>query len=283
MLKIKDLQKTYNHFSLQCSMEVQPGRITGLIGQNGAGKSTTFKAVLGLIPYEQGEITLLGQPLASFSAADKAQLGVVLSDAGFSGYFTVSDLIPILQTTYLDFDKPYFLQQLRRFDLPLDKQIKTFSTGMRAKLKVVIAVSHRAKFLILDEPTAGLDIVARDDLLSLLREYMEQDERRAILISSHISSDLETLCDDIYMIHDGKIILHEDTDVLLGSYALLKMDRAQYDALDKRYLLYTVREPYGVFCLTAHKQFYLENYPGMLIENGSIDSIITTIVKGENV
>ena len=117
------------------------------------------------------------------------------------------------------------------------KKIKEFSTGMKAKLKVLVAISHHAKLLILDEPTAGLDVIARDELLELLREFMEKEEDRAILISSHISSDLETLCDDLYMIHDGKIILHEDTDVLLGDYALLKLDDTQYHTLDKQYLL----------------------------------------------
>lgn len=138
---------------------------------------------------------------------------------------------------YEKFDKYFFLEQVKKYNLPLNKKIKEFSTGMKAKLKVLVAISHHAKLLILDEPTAGLDVIARDELLELLREFMEKEEDRAILISSHISSDLETLCDDLYMIHDGKIILHEDTDVLLGDYALLKLDDTQYHTLDKQYLL----------------------------------------------
>ena len=152
---------------------------------------------------------------------------------------------------------------------------------MKAKLKVLVAISHHAKLLILDEPTAGLDVIARDELLELLREFMEKDEDRAILISSHISSDLETLCDDLYMIHDGKIILHEDTDVLLGDYALLKLDDTQYHTLDNQYLLRSKKEPFGYSCLTDQKQYYIENYPNITIEKGTIDAVITMMIRGE--
>jgi ABC-2 type transport system ATP-binding protein len=162
-----------------------------------------------------------------------------------------------------------------------NKQIKEFSTGMKAKLKTLVAISHNAKLLILDEPTAGLDVVARDELLGLLREFMEADAERSILISSHISSDLEGLCDDIYMIHDGKIILHEDTDVLLSDYALLKVNDVQYGKLDKQYILRTMKQGYGYSCLTNQKQYYMENYPQVAIEKGSIDETITMMVRDE--
>lgn len=220
MLKIEHLKKNYGNFSLDCSLEVKEGCVTGLIGQNGAGKSTTFKAILGLISTDSGKIRILGKDLQNFTPEDKEQLGVVLSDSGFSGYLTIHDIIPILKNMYRKFDEKFFTEQVRRFQLPLDKQIKEFSTGMKAKLKVLVAVSHRAKLLIMDEPTAGLDVIARDELLEMLREFMEKDESLSILISSHISSDLESLCDDLYMIHQGRIILHEDTDVLLSDYAL---------------------------------------------------------------
>ena len=128
---------------------------------------------------------------------------------------------------------------------------------------------------------AGLDVVARDELLEMLREFMEKDEERSILISSHISSDLETLCDDLYMIHVGKIILHEDTDVLLSDYGLLKADREQYAGLDKEYILRRKKESYGYSCLTNQKQYYVENYPGIVIEKGNIDEVITMMIRGE--
>lgn len=280
MLKIEHLKKNYDKFSLDCSLELMPGCVTGLIGQNGAGKSTTFKAILGLISTDGGNITILGKDTKDFTAKDKENLGVVLSDSGFSGYLKIKDIIPILQNMYSKFDKPFFIEQVQRFQLPMDKQIKEFSTGMKAKLKVLVAISHNAKLLILDEPTAGLDVIARDELLEMLREFLEKDEERSILISSHISGDLESLCDDLYMIHDGRIILHEDTDVLLSDYALLKVDADQYDKLDKQFILRSKKEIYGYSCLTNQKQYYIENYPKIAIEKGTIDEVITMMIRG---
>ena len=203
MLKISHLQKHYRGFSLDCSMEVQPGMITGLIGRNGSGKSTTFKALLGLIHPDGGEIEVFGKKAEELRPEDKQKLGVVFADSGFS-----------------------------------------------------------------------LDVIARDEVLNMLREYMEENESSSILISSHISSDLESLCDDFYMIHAGKIILHEDTDVLLSDYAVLKVAEEEYEKLDQQYLIKIRKEAYGYRCLTNQKQFYMENYPDVVIENGKIDDLV---------
>ncbi len=283
MVKIENLRKSYGRFSLDCSMEILPGRVTGLIGANGAGKSTTFKAVLGLISPEAGNISIFGKNIRDFDAADRQKIGVVLSDSGFSGYLSAKDLIPVMENIYDSFDKDFFVSQAEKFALPLNKKIKEFSTGMKAKLKVLSAISHDAKLLVLDEPTAGLDVVARDELLELLRNFMERDDERSILISSHISSDLESICDDIYMIDDGKIIMHEDTDVLLDEYALLKLSKEQYERIDKQYILSRKKESYGYSCLTNQKRYYMENYPRIAVEKGNIDNVITMMIRGERV
>lgn len=281
MLKIEHVRKNYDTFSLDCSLEVPQGCVTGLIGQNGAGKTTTFKALLGLISIDGGSIQIFDKNLQEFQVQDKQKLDVVLSDSGFSGYLTVDDIIPVLTHLYNSFDRSLFLQYLQKFGLPRSKKIREFPTGMKAKLKVLAAISHNPRLLILDEPTAGLDVVARDELLDMLRTFMEQDEQRSILISSHISSDLETMCDDLYMIHEGRIILHEDTDVLLSDYALLKVNEEQYRRLDTQYLLCSRKESYGYSCLTNQKQFYLENYPEIAVEKGSIDNVVTMMIRGE--
>lgn len=281
MLKIRHLRKNYNSFSLECSLEVMPGCVTGLIGRNGAGKSTTFKAVLGLVSIDSGMVNIFGKDINNFNASDKQGLGVVLSDSGFSGYLTINDIIPVLKNLYNEFDQEFFMEHLQKFQLPCNKKIKEFSTGMKAKLKVLVAVSHNARLLILDEPTAGLDVIARDELLGLLREFMEKDESRSILISSHISSDLESLCDDIYMIDNGKIIMHEDTDVLLSNYALIKVNEGQYGKLDRQYILRVKKENYGYSCLTNQRQYYIDNYPQITVEKGSIDEVISMMAKGE--
>lgn len=152
---------------------------------------------------------------------------------------------------------------------------------MRAKLRMLVALSHNARLLILDEPTAGLDVDARNRLLNMLRDYMEKRPDSSILITSHISTDLEGLCDDIYMIHDGNVVLHEDTDVLLDKYAVLKVDEAAYEKLDRTYILKTNKESFGYSCFTNEKQFYVENYPGMVVEKGGIDDLILMYSGGK--
>ena len=281
MLNIDHVIKNYGGFRLDVTMEVKRGCITGLVGRNGAGKSTTFKSVLNLVCPESGSVQVFGTDSSKLTGKDRQKLGVVLSDSGFSEYLTVKDIHALLKRMYESYDEGYFLAQCERQGLPMNKKIKEFSTGMKAKLKVLVALSHDAKLLILDEPTLGLDVAMREELLDLLRTYMEGDEERSILISSHIATDLESLCDDIYLIHDGSIVLHEDTDVLLASYAVLKMDAAQYEALDKKYVLKTKKEAFGCSCLTNQKQFYLDNYPQLVVEQSGIDDLILFMIGGE--
>lgn len=283
MLKFAGVKKQYGTFVLDVSMEVKPGMVTGLIGANGAGKSTTFKAALNLIPTDGGEIRLFGKNVETLTPQDKEKLGVVLSDSGFSDWLTVNDVAAVLDAMYRDFSKEEFLRRCGEFGLPFKKKIRDFSTGMKAKLKLLVAISHEAKLLILDEPTAGLDVVAREELLALLQDYLGEQEERSVLISSHIASDLEKFCDDIYMIHDGKIILHEETDVLLGSYGILKVDGSQYEKMDKSAILCRKKEEFGYCLLTDSRQFYQENEPGLIVEKCGIDDVILLMTKGERV
>lgn len=281
LVEVKNIKKHYKQFDLECSMQVEAGRITGLIGQNGAGKSTTFKAILNLIHLDEGEVKVFGKDVTEFTPKDKEQIGNVMGTSSFSGYYRITDVAKIMKAFYPTFDENAFMKKINHFQLPINDKIKTFSTGMKAKLKVLLAISINAKLLVLDEPTAGLDVVARDEILDMLREYMLRDEERAILVSSHIASDLENLCDDIYMIDDGQIILHEDTDVLMNKYGLIKADEMQYAKMDKQYILKTKRESYGYCCLTNQKEFYKENYPDMVVEKSGIDDIIFMVVKGD--
>lgn len=281
MLEIKDLVKKYGDFRLECSLQVKPGQITGLIGENGSGKSTTFKSILGLIRPDSGTIRIFGKERSGLDQTNRQQIAAVLSDSGFSGYLTIRDIIPILAHMYRHFDREYFQHQVKRFDLPENKMVKEFSTGMKAKLKLLAALGSRAKLFIMDEPTSGLDVVARDELLDLIREYMAENEDSSVLISSHISADLESLCDDVYMIHEGKIVLHEDMDTLLSDYGILKVDEKQYATLDKQYMIRTMHEAFGYACMTNQKQYYMENYPGAVLEKGSLDSVITMMIRGD--
>lgn len=283
MLKFARVKKQYGAFVLDVSMEVKPGTVTGLIGANGAGKSTTFRAALNLIGTDSGEIRLFGKDVRMLTPQDKQKLGVVLSDSGFSEYLTVLDVAAILDAMYKEFSRERFLGRCEEFGLPFKKKIRDFSTGMKAKLKLLTAISYGAELLILDEPTAGLDVVAREELLALLQDYLDEQEERSVLISSHIASDLEKFCDEIYMIHDGKIILHEETDILLGSYGILKVGEAQYDRLDKRAVLCRKKEEYGYCLLTDSRQFYRENEPELIVEKCGIDDVILMMTKGESI
>lgn len=280
MIKIDNLVKQYGDFKLDISLEIPDGTVSGIVGKNGAGKSTTIKAILGLIKPDQGHVLVNGKEASMLTGKDKYSIGVALSDSGFSTYLTVNDVMHILKKMYPSFQEEYFKKLCSSQRLPLNKKISEFSTGMKAKLRVIVAISHNADLLIMDEPTAGLDVEARNAILDLLRNYLQDNEKRSILMTSHISTDLEGLCDDIYLIHNGKIILHEDTDIILSNYALLKVDDGAYESLDKDYILSTKKESFGYSLFTNEKQFYIDNYPGIVVENGNVDDLILMMTGG---
>ena len=280
LIQMDQVVKKYDGFTLDLNMQIPEDQVIGLIGANGAGKSTTFKLMLGLICTDQGSVKVFNRNVCDLSVEEKQKISAVFSDSGFSEYLKAKQIIPIMKRFYPDFEEEQFQERCEKFQIPMNKQLKEFSTGMRAKLKVLLAISHDSRLLLLDEPTAGLDVVAREEILDLLREYMEVPGR-SIVISSHISGDLEHFCDDLYMIHEGKIVLHEETDRILEEYGFLKMSEQEYEFLDKEYLLRVRKESFGYSCLTDQKNYYLENYPEVVIEKGSVDEVIAMMVKGE--
>lgn len=280
MIVLQDAYKKYGDFQFHMSMEIPEGRITGLVGRNGAGKSTAIRLLLGLAQPDSGKVEVFGTESRKLTASQKQMIGVSLAESGFSGQLTVSDVEHILKKMYSKFDQAFFDRKCLELKIPKNQKIKTFSTGMKARLRVLAAMTHGAQLLIMDEPTAGLDVEARNEILDMLRDYIAADEKCTILITSHIASDLEHLCDDIYMIHEGKIILHEDTDILLEQYGILKVNQAQYESMEKEFILKTRKESYGYACLTGHRQFYQENYPGIVVEDGGIDELILMMTGG---
>lgn len=280
MLKLKNVKKRYQSFELDCSLALGRGEIVGLVGRNGAGKSTAFKIALGLINRDNGDVELFGKSINEITDKDRQRIGASLGEVGFYEQFTIKEIVSVLRSFYPQFEKSYFVSKCEEFQLPLDKPLKEFSTGMKARLSVLIAISHNAELLILDEPTAGLDVVARGEILRLLQEYLEKDESRSILISSHISKDLEQLCDSLYFIDQGKIILNEDTDVLLDEYGIIKVTEEQYSTLDKEYITKILPASFGYQCLTKQRQFYRENYPEVAVEKANIDEIVFMMMGG---
>lgn len=282
MVKIENLEKNYKDFKLDISMEILPGRIVGIVGKNGAGKSTTIKSILGIVKADAGSVRVFDKDVSELTLNEKEKIGVALSDSGFSMYLNINDINKILKKMYKEYDEKYFLDNCKKQGLDTKKLLKDFSTGMKAKLRVIVAISHKARLLILDEPTAGLDVEARNAILDLIRKYLIEDEERSVLISSHISTDLESLSDEIYFIHKGKMILHEETGNIIDQYGVLKVDENEYNKLDKEYIIKTKKDKYGIKCLTNQKQFYLENYSGIVIENGKIDDLILMMTDDNN-
>ena len=281
MIQINGLKKKYKDFTLDLTLDLPKGRVSGLVGKNGAGKSTTLKAILGLIQTDEGSVKVFGKDAFNLTNEEKQQLGVALSDSSFSGYLTVDAVKNILKNMYHSFDEEKFLDLSEKMKLPLNKQIKEFSTGMKAKLKVIAALCHKAKLLIMDEPTSGLDVEARNEVLDILREYLAQDDEVSLLISSHISSDLEGLCDDIYLIDEGRLLLHEQTDELLDKYGVIKVDEEAFEKLEKDHILAYKKEKFGYSLFTDEKEYYRENYPDLIIENGNIDDLILIMTGGK--
>ncbi|WP_281513730.1 ABC transporter ATP-binding protein [Faecalibaculum rodentium] len=274
LIECTAVQKHYPDFALDITLTVPENTIVGLVGLNGSGKTTLFRLLTGLAKADAGSCRMLGQAADSLSVSMKEQIGVVLADTGFPAVFTPRDVKKVLAAFYTQFDPAYFDALVKRFAIPSDKAIEIFSTGMKARLRVIAAISHHPRILLLDEPTAGLDVAARNQILDLLREYMETPGR-SILISSHIASDLENLCDSFQLISRGRILLAEDMDVLRDEYGYVKVPASQAATLDLAGVVCRKTNPDGsVEALVSDRQFYLDNYPHVLVERGGVDEAL---------
>ncbi|OXM17021.1 ATP-binding cassette domain-containing protein [Paenibacillus herberti] len=282
MLEIKNLKKRYGNFELDCSFHIDNDQVIGLVGRNGVGKTTIFRSILGLLRPDSGEVHLFGKPVSQLSANDKGRIGVTFPNSFISEGFTITDVKKTLSATYsATFNISEFEQKCEQQKLPVDKKVKHFSTGIQAKLKLLLALSHEADFLLLDQPTSGLDVIVRKELLAMLQAYLGQKHNRSVLISSHISSDLEQICDFIILIDDGKIILQEETDHLLNNYGILKVPAEEYPSLDKEFILATKKRKYGYACLTNERRYYQENNPKLAVEKASVDDVLELLIKEE--
>lgn len=241
-LEIKNLSKSYPGFSLDhLSLTLPSGCILGLIGENGAGKSTTIKLILDLIRADSGSITILG---AEHTRLSREEIGVVLDEVGIPECLTASQVGKVMKNLFKNWDSRRFADLLDQFSIPDGKIFKEFSRGMKMKLGIAVAMSHGAKLLILDEATSGLDPVIRDEVVTMLSEFT-RSEGHSILISSHIVSDLEKLCDYIAFLHKGKLMLFEEKDVLLSKYGIVHCTHEQLPLLSPAAVLHRKENPYG--------------------------------------
>lgn len=281
-LEIHELTKKYEGFTLDhISFQVPSGSIVGLIGENGAGKTSTINAVLGLIKKDSGEIEILGENADNLGSPIKEEIGVVFDGSNFSEELTPVKLNKVLRDVYSSWDQALFSKLLEQMEVPLSKKIKTFSKGMKMKLSIAVALAHHPRLLILDEATSGLDPVMRDDILDMFLDFV-QDEEHSILVSAHITSDLEKVADYIVFIHKGKIIFAKSKDELLENYGIIKCGREQFEALDQEDQITYRRLDYEWQVLTADRNRTQKKYPKALVIPATIDEIMLLYVKGEH-
>ncbi len=223
-IEIKNLSKKFGDFTLDnLNLQLPRGTITGLVGENGAGKSTTIKLIMGALKKDGGSISVLGEDNCSPQFTQvKQDIGVVIDEAYFPEVLNAANINEVMKNTYANWSDELYFSYINKFSLPKDKQFKDFSRGMKMKLAIAVALSHGAKLLILDEATSGLDPMVRDEMLDIFNEFT-RDENNSVLLSSHIISDLEKICDYIAFLHKGKLILCEAKDTLLEKYAIVKV------------------------------------------------------------
>lgn len=296
-LAVSGLVKRYKGFTLSdISFTVPRGTIVGLIGENGAGKSTTLYAILGLIRRDGGEVQCplrkegqleahpqgrgRGRRPGQLQPQVKEEIGVVFDGTNFSEELTPKKLNKVLREIYASWDEPYFHALLGRLALPAGEKIKTYSKGMRAKLSIAVALAHHPKLLILDEATSGLDPVIRDDILDMLLDFV-QDEENAVLLSSHITSDLEKVADFIVFIHEGRMVFSVPKDELLEHYGVVKCGAAQMETIDRQDMIACRRQDYGWQILVADRRAVERKYPKLMVAPTTIDEIMLLYVKGE--
>lgn len=274
-LEIKNLTKKFPGFALdKLSLTLPAGCILGLIGENGAGKSTTIKLILDIIHKDSGTVTILGRNQEDHLEVTKEDIGVVMDELGIPTSLNTKEVGKVMAGIFRNWDDTAYKGLLKDLDIPEDKKFKDFSRGMKMKLGFAIALSHHAKLLLLDEATSGLDPVARDQVVDMLEDFT-RDESHAVLISSHIVSDLEKLCDYIAFLHKGKLMLMEEKDVLLEQYGIVHCDGARLEALDEDAILHRKDGPYGSEALVRR-----DAVPGDLqVSPVSIEELFVYMVK----
>ena len=282
-LEIKNISKIYKNFKLDDISFVLPcGHIMGLIGENGAGKSTIINCILDIIEKDSGSISVLGQKNDKNNVSLKENIGVVLDASDVYDNYTVKQVENIMKDVYKQWNHEVYDYYIQKFALPLNKIIKDFSRGMKMKMAITIALSYQPKLLILDEATSGLDPIMRDEILDVFMEFV-QDENHAILLSSHISSDLEKIADYITFIHEGKLILSTSKDELIYEYGLMKCRNDEFDKIEKEDIIRYRIKTYEVEILVKDREKMAKKYPNCIVDPTKLDDIMMLYVKGEQI
>lgn len=280
-LEVKNLTKDYGDFVLdKLSFTIPRGMIMGLIGENGAGKSTTINCILNEIAMTSGEITIFGKDNILGEVFIKNKIGIIFDENHFPDILTPIELGKCMGGIYSNWQSREYQNYLTQFELPLKKKIKDFSRGMKVKLAFAVALSHKAELLILDEATSGLDPVIRDDILDILIDFV-QDESHSVLFSTHITSDLEKVADYITFIHNGKLIFSYPKDELIDNYGVVVCGAAVFENMDKSEIIAFRKQDFQYKALVRNRHKTEKEYPKAIVEPANIDDIMLFYIKGE--
>ena len=280
ILEVKNLSKKYNDFELKnVSFELPKGMILGFIGENGAGKTTTIKSILNIVNDYTGEINVFGMNNRKNDKAIKEDIGIVLDDMFFPEILNPKDINSIMKDIYVNWDSKLYFKYLKEFSLPQNNQIKTFSKGMRKKLEIATALSHHPKLLILDEPTSGLDPVARNEVIDIFQDFI-QNEECSILLSSHITTDLEHIADYIVFINDGEILLSKTRDELLERYGIVKCTEKEFKKINGNDFIRYRKSKYEYEVLVENKKEFNKKYNINTIDKITLEDLMVMMIKG---
>jgi ABC-2 type transport system ATP-binding protein len=282
-LEVRGVSKKYpkSDFRLSdISFSLPAGSIMGFVGENGAGKTTTIGCILNTLIKDSGFVKVFGKEMTDASTDIRNDIGVVYDSSVFPEHLTAVKISSAMRHMFSKWDDTLFKDYLRKFDLPENKTIKTYSRGMTMKLAVAAALSHRPKLLVLDEATTGLDPIIRDDILEVFLDFV-QDENNSILLSSHIISDLERIADYVTFIHEGSIVFSEKKDDLIYGYGMMRCKASQFAGIDKQDMLAFRKFDYQVDVLVADRRAVEKKYCDIVVDDATIEEIMITLVKGE--
>lgn len=281
-IEIRGVTKRYKGFTLDnISFDVPKGSIMGFIGQNGAGKTTTIRGLLNITNIDAGEIRLLGMDHIKNEIEIKNRIAVVFDELPFHDVFNAADMARIFEGIYPEWDNKQYSEYLERFGLPAKKKVGEYSKGMKMKLQIACALSHNAELLIMDEATTGLDPVVRDEILHIFMEYL-RDGERSILMSSHITSDLEKIADSVTFIDRGKILLSGYKDVILETHGIMKCSKDEIPNIDKTDIVSARVNEFGAEVMLSDRETAVRKFPGAVIDSASLDDVMLYYVhKGE--
>lgn len=274
VIEIKNVTKDYGDFKLDdITFSVPEGSVCGFIGQNGAGKTTTINLILDVIKRDSGEITVFGENIDKDSASLREDIGVVFDEMGFHEFMTGRDINIMMKNIYKNWDESAFFDYLKRFSLPSKKKCGSFSRGMRMKLQIAVALSHNAKLLIMDEPTSGLDPIVRNEMLDIFREFVLEEDH-TILLSSHITGDLEKLADEVVFIDGGRIVLSGNKDEILEKHGLIKCKKDDISKINEALIIHKEISSFGAEILVSDRYKAAKLYPDMVIEPANLEQIM---------